>query len=238
MKILSLLLTAMFFSTSALAIAPITPTITGYNVENAAPSGTGGWSHDYDGNIIDVGNGLRDYEGGTGTLADGVIGNSVLTTQLFRITDNTSITVFLDDYYAINSVSLFGGPTSNVIPGQITEATFTFPNLYLGSTKTGIPFGDLNSEGTPVNDLFEFNYYEPYYPEFGNFRPPGYLYEYNDFMPFVNQFTISNVSGDWGGYYSITEIQVSAVPEPSTYALMLGGLGLVGFMAMRRRHTA
>jgi len=28
---------------------------------------------------------------------------------------------------------------------------------------------------------------------------------------------------------------VSPIPEPSTYALMLGGLGLVGFMAYRRR---
>lgn len=28
---------------------------------------------------------------------------------------------------------------------------------------------------------------------------------------------------------------VSPVPEPSTYALMLGGLGLVGFMAYRRK---
>ena len=28
---------------------------------------------------------------------------------------------------------------------------------------------------------------------------------------------------------------VTPIPEPSTYALMLGGLGLVGFMAMRRR---
>ncbi len=216
MKNLLLLLTAMFFSTSALAIAPNTPTITGYNIENAAPSGTGNWAHDYAGNIIDLGNGLRDYEGGTGTLADGVIGNSVLTSQLFRITDNTSITVFLDDYYAINSISLFGGPTSNAIPGQITEATFTFSTLDLGFTKTGMPFGDPSSGDIPVNDLFEFDY----------------------LTPFVNQFTISNISGDWGGYYSITEIQVSAVPEPSTYALMLGGLGLVGFMAMRRRRTA
>lgn len=31
---------------------------------------------------------------------------------------------------------------------------------------------------------------------------------------------------------------VSAVPEPSIYALMLGGLGLVGFMASRRRKQA
>lgn len=29
--------------------------------------------------------------------------------------------------------------------------------------------------------------------------------------------------------------EVSPVPEPSTYALMLGGLGMVGFMAYRRR---
>lgn len=30
---------------------------------------------------------------------------------------------------------------------------------------------------------------------------------------------------------------VSAVPEPSTYAMMLGGLGLLGFMARRRRQA-
>ncbi|MEO6747012.1 MAG: alkaline phosphatase PhoX [Caldimonas sp.] len=30
-------------------------------------------------------------------------------------------------------------------------------------------------------------------------------------------------------------IQISAIPEPETYALMLGGIGLVGFIARRRR---
>jgi len=40
----------------------------------------------------------------------------------------------------------------------------------------------------------------------------------------------------WNG--SIYYGAVSAVPEPSTYALMLSGLGLVGFMAARRRKQA
>ena len=42
-----------------------------------------------------------------------------------------------------------------------------------------------------------------------------------------------------GGTYTLHIAQaVSAVPEPSTIALMLGGLGLVGFMANRRRKEA
>jgi len=49
---------------------------------------------------------------------------------------------------------------------------------------------------------------------------------------------------DWNDYKDDSKIsgyvveRVSAVPEPSTYALMLGGLGLVGFMAARRKKSA
>ncbi len=37
--------------------------------------------------------------------------------------------------------------------------------------------------------------------------------------------------GNWGGSYTLT----AAIPEPETYALMLAGLGAIGFMASRRR---
>jgi hypothetical protein len=229
MKKLLLVLSAVVLSTSALAAPAATPIITGYNVLNAAPSGTGDWTHEYTGTITDLGGGLRSYTDGTGTLADGIFSNSIFTTQLFRPSDNTSITIFLDDYYEIGSVSIFGGPENNRIPGQITEATFSFPELDLFLfSKPGIPFGDTGLSGQPVNDLFNLG--DSYMPT----------------TPSINQFTISNIGGSYydasynSSYFSISEIQVSVtpVPEPSTYALMLGGLGLVGFMAARRRRTA
>ena len=52
------------------------------------------------------------------------------------------------------------------------------------------------------------------------------------------QFGVSDGNvRDKGGEYRIEVYQfsVGAVPEPTTYALMLGGLGLLGWAARRRR---
>lgn len=44
---------------------------------------------------------------------------------------------------------------------------------------------------------------------------------------------IGKVTGTSGGSYG-GDISVLAVPEPETYALLLGGLGMVGFVARRK----
>jgi hypothetical protein len=49
---------------------------------------------------------------------------------------------------------------------------------------------------------------------------PGYMYGYADFD------------------VAVDNIAVTAVPEPSTYAMMLGGLGLVGWMKRRKSRAA
>lgn len=45
----------------------------------------------------------------------------------------------------------------------------------------------------------------------------------------------NSVHFGFGGLYSGDQYTISAVPEPETYALMLGGLGLLAFVARRRQ---
>ena len=40
------------------------------------------------------------------------------------------------------------------------------------------------------------------------------------------------LSGSWIG---AANLQVAAVPEPETYAMMIAGLGLMGFMVRRKK---
>jgi len=53
---------------------------------------------------------------------------------------------------------------------------------------------------------------------------------YTDYSVVVSGY--SYIAGDT---YNFTSGPVSAVPEPAVLAMMLGGLGMVGFMANRRR---
>ena len=46
--------------------------------------------------------------------------------------------------------------------------------------------------------------------------------------------TSTGTSGSYAGNIGLKTVNVSAIPEPETYAMMLAGLGLLGFSARRR----
>lgn len=48
---------------------------------------------------------------------------------------------------------------------------------------------------------------------------------------------VAGAGGTMQGTFPISETITAAVPEPETYAMMMAGLGMVGFMARRRRTT-
>ncbi len=58
----------------------------------------------------------------------------------------------------------------------------------------------------------------------------------NTYTPGSNQF--NSFALDWKANVSSTPYALAPVPEPETYAMMLAGLGLLGFIATRRSKAA
>ena len=95
------------------------------------------------------------------------------------------------------------------------------------------PFGSLNMVGLPllvggIGVPVATTYTAP--PS-GPFAGVSFLSMLRGSLAYVNVHTAGNAAGEVRGQL----IEVAQIPEPSTYAMLLGGLGIVGFMARRRR---
>jgi len=54
----------------------------------------------------------------------------------------------------------------------------------------------------------------------------------------VHTIQVDGISSNSGKFTGTVGVQVTAVPEPETYAMMLAGLGALGFLARRRNSSS
>lgn len=207
-------------------------TAAGYSASftSASISGNGefiGTSIEASGNSDDIGLSYESY------ASVGI--QNYLNTATFSLSPNTR---------AIVSGAAGSSSDTTFSPTETNSAN-TYGRLYAytsgGSFLTGIEFYSQSFQSGDPLYVGAVNYYYSFYDYSTSFQ--DYSYDTSSFNRGFS-LNIDNASSDelagvlYGSVNAYgSSIAVAAVPEPEAYAMLLGGLGLVGFAARRRRQS-
>ena len=122
-----------------------------------------------------------------------------------------------------NSVPTFG--PGGAISGAVAPVQLASGSLIAGSTGTinGLPGAGATVTFNAAASPF---YVTPPSSTFYNMALTAFINPQGTVTPTANGFMIDNGGGS---------VHFAPIPEPETYALMLAGVGILGFMAWRRR---
>jgi hypothetical protein len=109
--------------------------------------------------------------------------------------------------------------------------TITFGGLAAGNYTALLSFSSVNVHITSasLNGVLSTNIYPNMYNSIGFFSLAAN-------SPFELKL-FGTVTGDPIGATYNGQIVVTSVPEPATYGMLLGGLGMLGFIARRRKQS-
>jgi hypothetical protein len=173
---------------------------------------------------------------GTPAIANNALTFQDVTFQTAAVDSDTMSFTILNalnatgDWADINYIAAFQfKDIGNVTGGTVTPSGFTFSDFELNAN--GCAGGDSGAacfKGTPVALTNSMSWTIDFVGTNLNFDSPHLK---------VNFYETAGQDKATGSLLSLNLPAVNAVPEPETYAMLLAGLGLMGFVARRRQRN-
>lgn len=156
-------------------------------------------------------------------IGPGYLGDLVGQTAVINNTINGNGTSFTDVYdFDIGSI------TSEAIASSIKI------KLQYGSASQ--PIFDISNFAIALKDVNSFTYAtDSTFDAFGQLELSAILDPSALGAPGFYQFVVTGVTAGTSGGTYLGTLSAAPIPEAKTYAMMLAGLGLVGFVVLRRR---